>query len=112
MHIAITGGTGFIGHYMIRGLSTAGHTLRILTRPHRETHLPTNTPTPLEIHTGDLTSPATLTHFLADIDILIHLASAHDHFTESEMKAVNIQGTEALLSEAKSHAPLTFNSGS
>ena len=36
MKIAITGGTGFIGSYMIRGMTRAGHQLRALARPGRE----------------------------------------------------------------------------
>lgn len=108
MRIAITGATGFIGGYMLKGLDAAGHTLRVLTRPGREgavAHPPGQT---CEIHVGDLTDAASLHGFLEGIDLLVHIASAHDHFTEAEMRAVNIGGTEALLAEAKRAAQPGF----
>jgi nucleoside-diphosphate-sugar epimerase len=101
MRIAITGATGFIGGYMVRGMAAAGHTVRVLVRPGRETavrHPPGQT---CEIHVGDLTDTKSLEGFLEGIDLLLHIASAHDHFTEAEMRAVNIGGTESLLNEAK-----------
>ncbi|HVS09417.1 MAG TPA: NmrA family NAD(P)-binding protein, partial [Planctomycetota bacterium] len=36
MRIAVTGATGFIGRYMVRGLAREGHTVRALVRPGRE----------------------------------------------------------------------------
>jgi NADH dehydrogenase len=101
MRVAITGATGFIGGYMVRGMAAAGHTVRVLARPGRESavqHPPGQT---AEIHVGDLTNPGSLKGFLEGVDLLLHVASAHDHFTEAEMRSVNIGGTEALLNEAK-----------
>src|SRR6185436_7303002 len=51
---------------------------------------------------------ASLQGFLSGVDLLLHLASAHDHFSEADMRAVNIQGTEALLDEAKRNAKKGF----
>jgi NADH dehydrogenase len=101
MRIAITGATGFIGGYMVRGMAAAGHTVRVLVRPGREgavRHPPGQT---CEIHVGNLTDARSLDGFLEGVDLLLHVASAHDHFTEAEMRAVNIGGTESLLNEAK-----------
>ena len=36
MRIAITGATGFIGRYMVRGMLGAGHAVTALCRPGRE----------------------------------------------------------------------------
>jgi NADH dehydrogenase len=99
MKIAITGATGFIGGYMARGMAAAGHDLRLLVRPGREGAL--ELPPRAEPFVGDLLEPGSLKGFLTGVDLLLHLASAHDHFTEAEMRAVNIGGTEALLAEAK-----------
>lgn len=99
MKIAITGATGFIGGYMARGMAAAGHDLRLLVRPGREGAL--ELPPRAEPFVGDLLEPASLKGFLSGVDLLLHLASAHDHFTEAQMRAVNIGGTEALLEEAK-----------
>ena len=113
MRIAITGATGFIGSYMVRGMSRIGHTVRVLVRKGRESalvKLPAGAAGgPLEVHVGDLTDPASLSGFLDDCDLLLHIASAHEHLGQEEMQRVNIKGTEALLAEAKRRAPKHFN---
>jgi NADH dehydrogenase len=83
---------------MARGMAAAGHDLRLLVRPGRAGAL--DLPPRAETFTGDLCDPASLKGFLSGVDLLLHLASAHDHFTEAQMRAVNIGGTEALLAEA------------
>lgn len=108
MKIAVTGATGFIGRYMVRGLSQAGHSIRVLVRPGRESAVEHPPEGQAEIHVGDLMQPASLTGFLTGIDLLVHIASAHDHLTEEQMRAVNIQGTEALLAEARRGARSNF----
>jgi nucleoside-diphosphate-sugar epimerase len=108
MKIAITGATGFIGRYMLQGMADAGHDLRALVRPGRDSALVHPKGKQVEIFHGDLLQKDSVRGFLTGIDLLIHLASAHDHFTEDEMKAVNIQGTEALLADAKANAPKHF----
>lgn len=109
MRIAITGATGFIGGYLVRGMDQAGHTVRVLARPGREGLVPHPAGRPCEVHVGDLTDAASIKGFLEGVDILLHVASAHDHFTESQMRAVNIGGTEALLEEAKRAAHPGFS---
>jgi len=108
MRIALTGATGFIGGYMARGLADDGHTIRMLCRPGRESALPEVPEDRREVHTGDLLDGASLDGFLEGVDLLLHLASAHDHFDEATMRALNIGGTESLLNEAKKHAPDHF----
>jgi NADH dehydrogenase len=108
MRIAITGATGFIGRYMVRGMAAAGHEVRVLVRPGREDaveHPPGRT---VELHVGDLTERASLQGFLADVDILLHLASAHDHLSDEVLQRVNVQGTENLIAEARRNAPESF----
>ncbi|MBL8858268.1 MAG: NAD-dependent epimerase/dehydratase family protein [Planctomycetes bacterium] len=109
MRIAITGATGFIGGYLVRGMDKAGHTVRVLARPGREDAVPHPAGRPCEVHIGDLTDANSIKGFLEGVDILLHAASAHDHFTESQMRAVNIGGTEALLAEAKRAAHPGFS---
>ena len=106
MRIAITGATGFIGRYLLRRLLQDGQTARVLCRPGRQSALPVAEDTPgLEMHVGDLTDPASLEGFLKDVDYLVHLASAHDHFEEAHMQKVNVVGTENLVAEAKENGP-------
>ena len=108
MKIAITGATGFLGRYMVQGMAEMGHDLRLLVRPGRESSAPRTPGREHELHPGDLTDKHSLEGFLADVDLLLHLASAHDHFTEAPMRAVNIGGTEALLEEGKRSARKGF----
>ena len=110
MRIAITGATGFIGKYMLRGAVRAGCEVRALVRPGREEALELG---PEEqgkvlVHTGDLTDEQSLRGFLDGCRFLIHLASAHDHFTHDHMQAVNVRGTEYLVAEAERTAPADF----
>lgn len=106
--IAITGATGFIGGYIVRGMSKAGHKIRVLCRPGREDAVGHPPEGDVELHIGDLTKPESMEGFLKDIDILIHLASAHDHFSDEEMRAVNVVGTEVLIAEARKNAAKGF----
>ena len=105
MRIAITGATGFIGRYMVLGLAAQGHDVRVLCRPGREDAIHHPPERPAEVHLGDLVDPASLEGFLKDCDLLLHLASAHDHIDDETMRAINVGGTEALIAEAKRNAP-------
>ena len=104
MNIAITGATGFIGRYVARGLHEKGHQIRVLTRPGRESAI--QHPSQhggsgeYQVHTGDLTNAKSLEGFMTDMDMLVHLASAHDHLPDEEMRQITIKGSEALLDEA------------
>lgn len=108
MRIALTGGTGFVGGYLLKGLARAGHELRALVRPGRESALEQPKERPCELHLGDLTQPDSLRGFLADRQLLVHIASAHDHLGDVEMQRVNVQGTQALLDLAKREAAPGF----
>ena len=101
MRIAITGSTGFIGGYLTRALAQAGHELRLLIRPGREEAAPALQGAAPELFIGDLSDAKSLDGFLEGCDLLIHLASAHDHLNDEEMRTVNIGGTEALIAEAE-----------
>jgi nucleoside-diphosphate-sugar epimerase len=105
MRVAITGATGFIGSYMIGGMAREGHTVRVLARKGRESAVAHPPGGRCEVHIGDLTDAASLSGFLDDCDLLLHLASAHEHLGQEEMQLVNIRGTEHLVAEAKRRAP-------
>lgn len=104
MKIAITGATGFIGRYMLHGMARAGHDVRVLARPGRESAIDQPAERRAEIHVGDITDAASLEGFLSGVDLLLHLASAHDHLSDEVLQKVNVTGTENLISEAKRNA--------
>jgi nucleoside-diphosphate-sugar epimerase len=108
MKIAITGATGFIGRYMLHGMSAAGHDVRVLARPGRESAVDQPPGKPAQVHAGDITDAASLEGFLDGVDLLLHLASAHDHLPDEVLQKVNVTGTENLIREAKAHAPANF----
>lgn len=108
MRIALTGGTGFIGRYLVRGLAGAGHDLRLLVRPGRESAVEHPPGQRCELHLGDLKNPESLEGFLRGIDLLVHVASAHDHLGDEEMRAINVTATETLLAEARRDAASGF----
>ncbi|MDF1729672.1 MAG: NAD(P)-dependent oxidoreductase [Sulfitobacter sp.] len=105
MRIAVTGATGFIGKYLVRRLVKDGHDVRVLCRPGREAALDLPADSPVEVQIGDLTDAESLEGFSTDVDFLVHLASAHDHFEESHMQLVNVKGTENLVDEVRKNAP-------
>lgn len=105
MRIAITGATGFIGSYMVRGMAREGHHVRVLARKGREAAVQHPPEGRCEVHVGDLTDAKSLEGFLDDCDLLLHLASAHEHLGQDEMQQVNIRGTEHLVAEARRSAP-------
>jgi nucleoside-diphosphate-sugar epimerase len=105
LRVAVTGATGFIGRYLVRGLAAAGHTVRALVRPGREGAFEPPFVPPAELHVGDLTDAASLAGFLAGVDLLIHVASAHDHLGDEEMQRVNVAGTTHLLEAAREANP-------
>ncbi|MFT7670719.1 MAG: nucleoside-diphosphate-sugar epimerase [Planctomycetota bacterium] len=101
MRIALTGATGFIGNYLVKALTERGHDLRCLIREGRESALPETTGGSVEPFVADLTNSDSLTGFLKDSERLIHLAAAHDHVPDEEMRNITVGGTEALLVEAE-----------
>jgi nucleoside-diphosphate-sugar epimerase len=108
MKIAITGATGFIGRYMLHGMAAAGHDVRALVRPGREGALEHPPGKRAEVHLGDITDAASLEGFLSGVDLLLHLASAHDHLSDEVLQKVNVRGTENLIAEAKKNGPPAF----
>ena len=100
MRIAVTGATGFIGTYLVKALAKKGHDLRLLVREGREDALPKTQGGTVELHLGDLTRADSIEGFLEGQELLIHLAAAHDHVPDDQMRAITVDGTEALLADA------------
>ncbi|MFF4505587.1 NAD-dependent epimerase/dehydratase family protein [Streptomyces sp. NPDC001401] len=99
--ILVVGGTGFIGSAALRALAgdrtpKPGEVKALVRRvPEASEAVPG-----VEYVTGDLTDPASLRGVCHDIHTVLHCAS-HIGADEDKCRAVNVDGTRALLSEAE-----------
>jgi nucleoside-diphosphate-sugar epimerase len=94
MLVGITGGTGFIGSAVVQRHLLRGDAVRCLSRrrpPIRDGRM--------EFVRGDLMTPdARLTRFADGLDVLYHCAG--EVRDDRRMRAVNLQGTGALVAAA------------
>lgn len=105
MHIAITGGTGYLGAHTARRLLEAGHRIRMLVAPGCADApvLPRLAALgEMTVLDGDIRSPATVARLLDGCDAVIHAAGVvgTDHRREALMWEINAHATEAVLASA------------
>ncbi len=104
MKVAVTGGTGFVGSHTVAALTRAGHDVRLLVRsPEKvERAMGPHGIQPADIIVGDVTDPGSIDVLLEGADALIHVANVFtfDVRHTDEMKRVNEEGTELVLSSA------------
>ena len=96
MHVAITGGTGFIGSHVVERLAADGHELSCLVLPgERVDPLPG-----VAYREGDLRRPASLGDFLSGAETLVHLAGLTRASSEREFMDLNAECSAGLVREA------------
>ena len=96
MYVAVTGATGFVGSYTVRSLVEAGHRIRALVRPTRDTSWLEELG--IEICRGEMTDEDALYALVEGADIVIH--TAYDSAAEGEQLEYlrsNIFGSLTLL---------------
>ena len=96
MYVAVTGATGFVGSYTVRSLVEAGHRIRALVRPTRDTSWLEELG--VEICRGEMTDEDALSAFVEGADVVLH--TAYDSTTEAqqlEYLRSNIFGSLTLL---------------
>jgi farnesol dehydrogenase len=100
MRILLTGGTGFIGSYVLRFLLEAGQQVNVLVRDPSKL-FDRNTPN-LNVFAGDITQPESVNKSMGDCDTVIHLAALVRSTAKdpSEFDNVNLHGTINLLQAA------------
>lgn len=114
MRIAITGGTGFVGRYIVNELTATGHTCRCWHRPtsdrggftHREQ---------IEWVAGDLEESASCVELVRDCEAVVHAALDRpgNSFRGGEGNLIdfaerNILGTLRLIEAARAAGVLRF----
>ena len=95
MRIGLTGGSGFIGQYIIESLQDYT-SLKLLKNI--DIAQPSFSGNFQFIH-GDIRDTRMMTRFCKDLDCVIHLAAAHHDFgvADQEYFDVNVHGTDILL---------------
>ena len=100
---AVTGGTGFLGRYILRALMDAGWRLRLLVR--REPMHPLIRDLDAEIVPGDLADPFALERLCVGADAIIHAAGLIKAKSRAAFFAVNAEGSARLARAAARMAP-------
>ena len=98
--ILITGGTGFVGYYILKQLSGAGYDLSVLVRKEGKKADAIRALNPdIKIISGDLTDLNSLDEACAGQDIVIHVAAlvSFNPASRKEMYKTNVYGTTNLV---------------
>jgi uncharacterized protein YbjT (DUF2867 family) len=90
MNVLVTGGTGVLGHHVVRLLRASGHRARIFSR---------NPKGHDDAVQGDLITGVGLARAVVGMDAIIHAASAASHVTK--LQATDVTGTRRLLAMAR-----------
>ncbi len=91
---AVTGGTGFLGRYVVAALADAGWRIRLLAR--RDPAHPLLTGIGFETVCGDLDDPAALSRLVRGASAVIHVAGLVKARNRREFLAVNRDGAARL----------------
>jgi len=96
--VLLTGGTGYLGGRVATVLAAAGHEVRCLCRPGRESAAPAGT-RPVR---GDLLDEGSIAAALRGCDALVHMAAMVKRWAPDrrEFDRVNVGGTEIVLRAA------------
>jgi uncharacterized protein YbjT (DUF2867 family) len=102
MKIFVTGGTGFVGHEILRQLSAAEHRMVALVRPGSESRLVKNDR--ISFHPGDLTRPETLGGGLQGCEAVLHLVGIIREFPGQGITfdKLHTEATRAMVRAAQS----------
>lgn len=99
MLIAVTGGTGFVGRYVVRTLLRRGHRVRALVR--NPQFVPSLTAQGIEVVLGDLADAPALSRVLDGAAAAIHLVGIILERGRATFDAVHVAGTGAVVAAAQ-----------
>ena len=97
MQVLVTGGTGFVGSYVLRELSARGHRVHAIARSARKAARLSDHIERLVV--GSLDDPRALAQAVAGVDAIVHVAGTTSGSLE-RLWQVNVQGTAGVLQAA------------
>ncbi len=97
MKIAITGGAGFLGYHLARGLG-GEHELTLLDIAPFD---PAEYPGGVRCENADVRDEAALNRLFAGQDVIIHGAAALPLWKKRDIRAINVRGTVNVLDAAR-----------
>lgn len=100
---AVTGGTGFLGRYIVSALADAGWRVRMLAR--RPVAHPQIAGLPLETVFGDLSDHRALRALVDGADTVVHAAGLIKAPSAAAFRAVNVDGTANLAAAVADGTP-------
>ena len=93
----VTGGTGFIGAWVVRALVKEGESVSVLAR--RESDIENLSGLPVNIVYGDVVDPGGLRRHICGMNNVVHLAADYRLWARNTdaMRAINVEGTKNVL---------------
>ena len=101
MRVTVTGGTGFLGGYLVRDLLAKGVSVRVLARPSARAEA--LRARGVEIIPGDLADADSVARAVLGADVVYHLAAKVGSGAYKDYFEVNVGGTERVLAACTTH---------
>jgi len=107
MRILITGASGFLGGHLVEEMVSKGYDVIGMVRKSSNTGFLKSLG--VQLRTGDLTVPESLSQATKNIDIVIHLAAYYTFFGKKDLyRKINVEGTRMLLEAALTNGVKRF----
>ncbi|GAB4555876.1 MAG: NAD(P)H-binding protein [Anaerolineae bacterium] len=100
--ILVTGASGYVGNNLVRRLVQLGKPVRAMVgNVEKALKRLSDIESKIEIVKGDVTKPETLTEWMKDVDVVIHLVAIAIEKGKNTYEKINTQGTINVVEEAK-----------